>query len=119
MSSKTLILCAAVLAGAFAACWPAASRAADDELTRMLDEFSSADQAAGHSSGTACLTPAQRRHVAASGKVVPLSKAIRAARARKKKAPCTDHESQADTRQGHSPCRSARAITNGLVDEGP
>jgi uncharacterized membrane protein YkoI len=30
-----------------------------------------------------CLTPAQRRSVAASGKVVPLSKAIRAARARK------------------------------------
>ncbi len=30
-----------------------------------------------------CLTPAQRRTVAASGKVVPLSKAIRAARARK------------------------------------
>ena len=83
MSSKTLILCAALLAGAFAASWPAASRAADDELSRMLDEFSSADQAAGHSSGTGCLTPAQRRHVAASGKVVPLSKAIRAARARK------------------------------------
>lgn len=30
-----------------------------------------------------CLTPAQRRTVAASGKVVPLAKAIRAARARK------------------------------------
>lgn len=30
-----------------------------------------------------CLTPAQRRTVAASGKVVSLSKAIRAARARK------------------------------------
>jgi hypothetical protein len=30
-----------------------------------------------------CLTPAQRRSVSASGKVVPLSKAIRAARARK------------------------------------
>lgn len=30
-----------------------------------------------------CLTPAQRRNVAASGKVVPLSKAIRAARARR------------------------------------
>lgn len=30
-----------------------------------------------------CLTQAQRRHVAATGKVVPLSKAIRAARARK------------------------------------
>ncbi|MET0867218.1 MAG: hypothetical protein ABWY35_03895 [Pseudorhodoplanes sp.] len=82
MSSKTLILCAALLAGALAA-WPVASRAADDELSRMLDEFSSADQGAGHNSGTACLTPAQRRHIAASGKVVPLSKAIRAARARK------------------------------------
>jgi uncharacterized membrane protein YkoI len=32
---------------------------------------------------TQCLTPAQRRSVSASGKVVPLSKAIRAARARK------------------------------------
>ena len=30
-----------------------------------------------------CLTPAQRRAVSASGKVVPLAKAIRAARARK------------------------------------
>ena len=30
-----------------------------------------------------CLTPAQRRTVAASGKVVPLARAIRAARARK------------------------------------
>jgi hypothetical protein len=30
-----------------------------------------------------CLSPAQRRSVAASGKVVPLSRAIRAARARK------------------------------------
>lgn len=30
-----------------------------------------------------CLTPAQRRVVSASGKVVPLAKAIRAARARK------------------------------------
>jgi uncharacterized membrane protein YkoI len=30
-----------------------------------------------------CLTPAQRRSVSASGKVVPLAKAIRAARARK------------------------------------
>ncbi|HWV54050.1 hypothetical protein [Pseudorhodoplanes sp.] len=34
-------------------------------------------------SAAQCLTPAQRRTVAASGKVVPLSKAIRAARARK------------------------------------
>lgn len=33
--------------------------------------------------GAHCLTPAQRRTVSASGKVVPLSKAIRAARARK------------------------------------
>ena len=32
---------------------------------------------------TQCLTPAQRRSVAASGKVVSLSRAIRAARARK------------------------------------
>ncbi|MGD9922099.1 MAG: hypothetical protein AB7V13_11720 [Pseudorhodoplanes sp.] len=30
-----------------------------------------------------CLTPAQRRTVAAAGKVVPLAKAIRAARARR------------------------------------
>jgi uncharacterized membrane protein YkoI len=32
---------------------------------------------------THCLTPSQRRSVSASGKVVPLAKAIRAARARK------------------------------------
>jgi uncharacterized membrane protein YkoI len=83
MSSKTLILCAALLAGALAASWPATSRAGDDELSRMLDEFSSADQTSGQFTGSNCLTPAQRRHVAASGKVVPLSKAIRAARARK------------------------------------
>jgi uncharacterized membrane protein YkoI len=30
-----------------------------------------------------CLTPEQRRHVAASGKVVPLAKAIRASKARR------------------------------------
>ncbi len=77
MSPKTLILCAVLLAGPFAASGP--GLAADDELSWMLDEFSSADQA----SGSNCLTPAQRRHVSASGKVVPLSKAIRAARARK------------------------------------
>jgi uncharacterized membrane protein YkoI len=78
MSSKNLILCAALLAGALAASWPAASRA-DDDLHAMDDEFSSVDQ----HTGAKCLTAAQRRHVAASGKVVPLSKAIRAARARK------------------------------------
>jgi uncharacterized membrane protein YkoI len=78
MSSKNLILCAALLAGAFAASWPATTRA-DDELSAIADELSSVDQ----NTGAKCLTPAQRRHVAASGKVVPLSKAIRAARARK------------------------------------
>jgi uncharacterized membrane protein YkoI len=85
MSPKTLILCLALLAGAVTASWPAVSLAGDPDeaLSSMLDEFSSADQVAGHSAATACLTPAQRRHVAASGKVVPLSKAIRAARARK------------------------------------
>ena len=83
MLPKTLILRVALLAGILAASWPATGRASDDELARMLDEFSSADQMAGHSPATACLTPSQRRHIAASGKVVPLSKAIRAARARK------------------------------------
>jgi uncharacterized membrane protein YkoI len=79
MSSKNLILCAALLAGAFAASWPATSRADMDEIASLADELSSVDQ----NTGAKCLTPAQRRHVAASGKVVPLSKAIRAARARK------------------------------------
>ena len=79
MSSKSLILRAALLAGILAASWAAPGRAADDELARMLDEFSSADQ----TTQSNCLTPSQRRHIAASGKVVPLSKAIRAARARK------------------------------------
>jgi len=40
----------------------------------------------GRSEGAAnpqCLTPAQRRHVSASGRVVSLSRAIRAARARR------------------------------------
>jgi uncharacterized membrane protein YkoI len=38
---------------------------------------------AGKAADGQCLTPAQRRHVSASGKVVPLGKAIRAARARR------------------------------------
>ena len=72
MSPKALILCAAVLAAALVESWPAPSRA-------QADELSSIDQ----KSGVPCLTPSQRRHVAAAGKVVPLSTAIRAARARK------------------------------------
>ncbi len=36
-----------------------------------------------HAAEAQCLSPAQRRHVAASGKVVSLSKAIRAARVRR------------------------------------
>jgi uncharacterized membrane protein YkoI len=71
MSPKTLILCAALVAGALVESWPVPSRA-------QADELSSIDQ-----KGAGCLTPAQRRHIAASGKVVPLAKAIRAARARK------------------------------------
>ncbi len=71
MSSKLLILCAAVLAGALVLSLPVPSGAQADELSSIDHK------------GVGCLTPAQRRHVAASGKVVPLSKAIRAARARK------------------------------------
>jgi uncharacterized membrane protein YkoI len=73
MSPKSLILCTALLAAAFGASWPAAIRGAE------ADELSSADQNAL----SKCLTPAQRRYVAASGKVVPLSKAIRAAKVRR------------------------------------
>ncbi len=39
--------------------------------------------AAGKLADGQCLTPAQRRHVSGSGKVVPLGKAIRAAKARR------------------------------------
>ena len=73
MSPKSLILCTALLAAAFGAFWPAAIGAAE------ADELSSADQ----NSLSKCLTPAQRRYVAASGKVVPLAKAIRAAKVRR------------------------------------
>ncbi len=79
MSPKKLILSAVLVAGAFAASGPSVSRADESELAALLDEVSSVDQGAA----SKCLTAAQRRHVAASGKVVPLSKAIRAARARK------------------------------------
>ncbi len=64
MFPKVLILTAAVLTastGAPDAVGPAPARAEEAQ----------------------CLTPAQRRSVSASGKVVPLSKAIRAARARR------------------------------------
>ncbi len=70
MLPKSMILCAAVLAGAFAF-GPAATRGSAAEIS------------ANEAHATRCLTPAQRRFVAASGKVVPLSKAIRAARARR------------------------------------
>jgi uncharacterized membrane protein YkoI len=73
MSPKSLILCTALLAAVFGASWTAAGRSAE------ADELSSADQ----STLSKCLTPAQRRYVAATGKVVPLSKAIRAAHARR------------------------------------
>jgi uncharacterized membrane protein YkoI len=73
MSPKSLILCTVLLAAAFGACWPVAIGAAE------ADELSSADQ----TTLSKCLTPAQRRYVAATGKVVPLSKAIRAAHARR------------------------------------
>ena len=72
MSPKSMILGAALLAAAFCVCVPAAHRLSAAELT-----------ASDHAGVSRCLTPAQRRFVAASGKVVPLSKAIRAARARR------------------------------------
>ena len=72
MLPKSLILCAALLAAALGVFGPAATGVSAAEI-------SANEQAqASH-----CLTPAQRRYVAASGKVVPLSKAIRAARARR------------------------------------
>jgi len=67
MSTRSLIRVAAMLTailGAFAA--------GAAELT-----------APGKLADGQCLTPAQRRHVSASGKVVPLGKAIRAAKARR------------------------------------
>lgn len=71
MAFRTLILLAILSIAALGASVGAPGvRAA--ELT-MLAQARSAQ----------CLTPAQRRTVSASGKVVPLSKAIRAARARK------------------------------------
>ena len=71
MSPKTLILCAALLAAALGVFGPAATG------------VSAAEISANDAQASRCLTPAQRRYVAASGKVVPLSKAIRAARARR------------------------------------
>lgn len=72
MSLRTLIRCAffgsvAAIAALVAPAVPAA------ELNTKVAQ----------TAATQCLTPAQRRTVAASGKVVPLAKAIRAARARK------------------------------------
>ena len=67
-----MILGAAMLAAAFCVCIPAAPRLSAAELSGT-----------DHAGVSRCLTPGQRRHVAASGKVVPLSKAIRAARARR------------------------------------
>jgi uncharacterized membrane protein YkoI len=67
MFLRTLILCAIVPVAAMCA-----SPASAAELVTLAQN-----------KATQCLTPAQRRSVSASGKVVPLSKAIRAARARK------------------------------------
>ena len=67
MSIRSLILSAAMLTAILGA---SASEAA--ELT-----------GASKLADGQCLTPAQRRHVSASGKVVPLGKAIRAAKARR------------------------------------
>jgi len=64
MFPKVLILAAAVLT---------ASTGAPDAV----------GLAPAHAEEAQCLTPAQRRSVSASGKVIPLSKAIRAARARR------------------------------------
>jgi uncharacterized membrane protein YkoI len=66
-----MILSATLVAAAFGASF-GASPVPAAELTTVAQ-----------SRHAQCLTPAQRRSVAASGKVVPLSKAIRAARARK------------------------------------
>jgi len=65
MFLRTLIL-SAILSGAAVVASPAA------ELTKVAQ-----------AQNAQCLTPAQRRSVSATGKVVPLAKAIRAARARK------------------------------------
>lgn len=72
MLPKTLIPCAALLAVAFGLFGPAATGVSADEIS-----------ANEHAQASRCLTQAQRRYVAASGKVIPLSKAIRAARARR------------------------------------
>lgn len=69
MFLRTLIRCA-ILSVAVIASHLGASPAPAAELTTVAQ-------------AKQCLTPAQRRSVSASGKVVPLSKAIRAARARK------------------------------------
>ncbi len=69
------VLAAALAASLFAAVLPAAPRAGRPAAAAELTTIAQAK--------TQCLTPAQRRNVAASGKVVPLSRAIRAARARK------------------------------------
>ena len=71
MSPKSMILCAALLAAAFVAFASCRTAPVGGGAVRT-----------DHARVSRCLTPAQRRHVAASGKVVPLSKAIRAARAR-------------------------------------
>lgn len=67
MSVRALILSAAILTAVFGA----SALDADELIT------------SANAADAQCLTPAQRRHVSASGKVVPLSKAIRAARARR------------------------------------
>ncbi|ARQ00967.1 PepSY domain-containing protein [Pseudorhodoplanes sinuspersici] len=67
MSIRFLILAAAMLTAVLGA---SASQAAELKAVGKLADGQ-------------CLSPAQRRHVSASGKVVPLGKAIRAAKARR------------------------------------
>ena len=67
MSFRALILSAAMLTATLGA--PASEAAEPTAAAKVADGQ--------------CLTPAQRRHVSASGKVVSLGKAIRAAQARR------------------------------------
>jgi hypothetical protein len=75
MSSRSPILCAIALAAFFGASLAAPFGTPGVAAAELVNLAQAANMQ--------CLTPAQRRSVAASGKVVPLSKAIRAARARK------------------------------------
>ena len=72
MSVRFLILAAAMLTAVIGASvfGASASEAAERKVSGKLADGQ-------------CFTPAQRRHISASGKVVPLGRAIRAARARR------------------------------------